>query len=107
MTERLVSPDLRLWFIADNEDLKPIKALYGLSKSQKGNIKQLLGWKNVGNGLGDRNGRDERKKAKNWVLFHSVTLENYWQIYWASYWKCTSKRFTAPVNPVTGSNVDP
>jgi hypothetical protein len=73
MTERLVSPDLRLWFIADNEDLKPIKALYGLSKSQKGNIKQLLGWKNVGNGRGDRNGRDERKKAKNWVLFHSVS----------------------------------
>ena len=34
------------------------------------------------------------------------TLEHYWQIYWASYWNYTSKRFTGPVNPVTGSNVD-
>jgi hypothetical protein len=36
-----------------------------------------------------------------------VALEHYWQIYWASYWNSPSKRFTVPVNPVTGSNVDP
>ena len=35
------------------------------------------------------------------------TLEHYWQIYWASYWNSRSKQFTVPVNPVTGSNVDP
>ena len=36
-----------------------------------------------------------------------ATLEHYWQIYWASYWNSRSKQFTVPVNPVTGSNVDP
>ena len=72
MTERLVSPDLRLWFIADNEDLKPIKALYGLSKSQKGNIRQLLGWNGVGNGRGDGNDRTERKEAASWMLLDNV-----------------------------------
>ena len=36
-----------------------------------------------------------------------TTLEHYWQIYWASYWNSRSKQFTVPVNPVTGSNVDP
>jgi len=42
------------------------------------------------------------------VLFaQERTLEDYWQIYWASYWNSPSKRFTVPVNPVTGSNVDP
>ena len=73
MTERLVSPDRRLFLMRDNADLDALAELYSLTKSQKGNIKQLLGWKNVGNGRGDRNGRDERKKAKNWVLFHSVS----------------------------------
>ena len=37
----------------------------------------------------------------------ALTLEHYWQIYWASYWNSRSKQFTVPVNPVTGSNVDP
>ena len=42
-----------------------------------------------------------------WALTKKqTTLEHYWQIYWASYWNYTSKRFTGPVNPVTGSNVD-
>ena len=36
-----------------------------------------------------------------------AALEHYWQIYWASYWNSRSKQFTVPVNPVTGSNVDP
>ena len=40
-------------------------------------------------------------------LHRSNTLEHYWQIYWASYWNSRSKQFTVPVNPVTGSNVDP
>jgi hypothetical protein len=73
MTERLVSPDRRLFLIRDNADLEALAKLYSMSKSQKGNIKQLLGWNLVGNHTGDRNDRDERKNAKNWVLFNNVS----------------------------------
>ncbi len=47
MTERLVSPDRRLFLIRDNADLDALAELYSLTKSHKGNIKQLLGLKNV------------------------------------------------------------
>ena len=40
-------------------------------------------------------------------IVRTGALEHYWQIYWASYWNSRSKQFTVPVNPVTGSNVDP
>ena len=48
----------------------------------------------------------EQECARPKPVEGAATLENYWQIYWASYWNYTSKRFTGPVNPVTGSNVD-
>ena len=71
MPYRLVSPDLRLWFIDDNEDLTPIRALYGLTAEQIANIRQLLNGR-VGNGRGDRNDRTERKEAANFMLLDNV-----------------------------------
>ena len=76
MPYRLVSPDLRLWFIDDDEglkpDLKPIRALYGLTAAQTANVRQLLNGR-VGNGRGDRNDRTERKEAANFMLLHNVS----------------------------------
>ena len=73
MAERLVSPDRRLFLIRDNADLEALAELHSMTKSQKGNIKQLLGWNLVGNHTGDRNDRNERKEAANWMLLHNVT----------------------------------
>ena len=67
MAERLVSPDRRLFLIRDNADLEALAELHSMTKSQKGNIKQLLGWNLVGNHTGDRNDRNERKEAANWI----------------------------------------
>ena len=73
MAERLVSPDRRLFLIRDNADLEALAELHSMTKSQKGNIKQLLGWNLMGNHTGDRNDRNERKEAANWMLLHNVT----------------------------------
>mgnify|MGYP004362501459 CR=1 FL=1 len=73
MTERLVSPDRRLFLMRDNADLDALAELYSLTKSQKGNsIRQLLGWNGVGNGRGDGNDRTERKEAASWMLLDNV-----------------------------------
>ena len=74
MTLRLVSPDRKLFLMADEDDLKAVAELYKLTSKQKGNIRQLLGWVSVGNRSGDRNDRAERKESENFMLFHSI----YW-----------------------------
>ena len=63
MTLRLVSPDRKLFLMADEDDLKAVAELYKLTSKQKGNIRQLLGWVGVGNRSGDRNDRAERKEV--------------------------------------------
>ena len=74
MTLRLVSPDRKLFLMADEDDLKAVAELYKLTSKQKGNIRQLLGWVSVGNRSGDRNDRAERKESENFMLFHNI----YW-----------------------------
>ena len=73
MPYRLVSPDRKLFLVDGEGDLKAVAELYKLTSKQLGNIRQLLGEAGVGNGRGDRNDRNERKKANNWVLFHEVS----------------------------------
>ena len=75
MTGRLVSPDRRLFLMRDDADLDALAELYSLTKSHKGNIKQLLGWKNVGNGRGDRNlrGTDTAARCKGTGIGSVVT----------------------------------
>ena len=45
MTLRLVSPDRKLFLMADEDDLKAVAELYKLTSKQKGNIRHCwLGW---------------------------------------------------------------
>ena len=72
MTRRLVSPDRKVFLVAEEEDLKAVGKLYNLTPKKLGNVRQLLGWTTVGNGRGDRNDRRERKEGENFMLFENV-----------------------------------
>ena len=49
MPYRLVSPDRKLYLVDNEEDLKGVGKLYGLTSKQLGNVRQLLSWTGVGN----------------------------------------------------------
>ena len=65
MPYRLVSPDRKLYLVDNEEDLKGVGKLYGLTSKQLGNVRQLLSWTVVGNHSGDHNDRTERKEAES------------------------------------------
>ena len=72
MPYRLVSPDRKLYLVDNEEDLKAVGKLYGLTSKQLGNVRQLLSWTGVGNHSGDRNDLTERKEAENFQLLSRV-----------------------------------
>ena len=72
MPYRLVSPDRKLYLVDNEEDLKGVGKLYGLTSKQLGNVRQLLSWTGVGNHSGDRNDRTERKEAENFQILSRV-----------------------------------
>ena len=72
MPYRLVSPDRKLYLVDNEEDLKAVGKLYGLTSKQLGNVRQLLSWTVVGNHSGDHNDRTERKEAENFQILSRV-----------------------------------
>ena len=70
MAVRLVSPDRVLHFVADEHAVRPLVDQLGLDSKKAmalaGNLRQLCGWKIVGED------RDERKEASNWQRLESV-----------------------------------
>ena len=66
MAQRIVSPDLKLYIVADQEALLDLVQALKLGWALHGNLKQLCGWAQVG---ADRRRRDE---AANWQRLESV-----------------------------------
>ena len=74
--QRLCAPDRLQWLIEheNKEQLKAVQKRYNLKRDEVGNLRQLLGWKDVGTPKGGRNDRDKRKETENFMLFHNI----YW-----------------------------
>ena len=74
MTQRLVSPDRVLHILAfrDEDRLKALQEQYEFTPEVARNLRQLLGWTEVGNGRGDKNDRTGRKEAANWQMLSEV-----------------------------------
>ena len=53
-------------------DLKALQVEYELSSALVANLRQLFGWRGVGNGKGDKNDRDDRGKAGNFQLLENI-----------------------------------
>ena len=64
--KRLVSPDLRLYIVADSAALRDLVKALELGWVLGGNLQQLCGWGDVGFD------RDGRKETANWQLLEDV-----------------------------------
>ena len=66
MAQRIVSPDLKLYIVNDEEALRDLVKALELGLPLDGNLKQLCGWAQVGAD------RLDRKEAANWQRLESV-----------------------------------
>ena len=83
--QRLCAPDRLQWLIEheNKEQLKAVQKRYNLKRDEVGNLRQLLGWKDVGTPKGGRNDRDKRKETANFqIIFAAVKLDTNDTVQW-------------------------
>ena len=65
--QRMVSPELKVYTVADREALSELVAVLRLDSTLASNLREVLGLQTVGNDC-----RQGRQMAGNWLRLHSV-----------------------------------
>ena len=68
MTLRLISPDRKLFLMADEDDLKAVAELYKLTSKQKGNIRHCSA-----TAAATAMTALSAKRSENFMLFHTTS----------------------------------
>ena len=72
MTLRLVSPDRKLFLMADDDDLKAVAELYKLTSKQKGNIRHCSAGLVWATAAATAMTALSAKRSENFMLFHNI-----------------------------------